>query len=254
MTFTDHDLSDLLAAVKAGEMTDTVRTSVAWVLQELIEAELALVIGAARGARTDSRLAQRNGHRPKLVSTAAGDVKLGIPKLRTGSFFPAILERRRRIDRALFAVVMEAWVHGVSTLKVDDLVKALGAASGISKSEVSRICAELDRDREVFRTRRLDGAFPYVFADATCVKARVSSKPTTNGKSPSAATSQKNQWPSSTYPAPPRPSRHPSPSPPEILEQPRRPLAAGNRRATPRHGTSTGRRPTGRIGPTPQRT
>jgi putative transposase len=86
------------------------------------------------------------------------------------------LERRRRIDRALFAVVMEAWVHGVSTRKVDDLVKALGAASGISKSEVSRICAELDRDLESFRTRRLEGAFPYVFADATYVKARVAGR------------------------------------------------------------------------------
>jgi transposase-like protein len=83
------------------------------------------------------------------------------------------LERRRRIDRALFAVVMEAWVHRMSTRKVDDRVKALGAASGISKSEVSRICAELDRDLEAFRTRRLEGEFPCVFADATYVKARV---------------------------------------------------------------------------------
>jgi len=98
---------------------------------------------------------------------------VGIPKLRQGSFFPSILERRRRIDRALFAVVMEAYVHGVSTRSVDDLVKALGAASGISKSEVSRICAELDDDLEAFRTRPLEGAFPYVFADATYVKARV---------------------------------------------------------------------------------
>ena len=75
-------------------------------------------------------MAQRNGHRPKLITTAAGDVELAIPKLRTGSFFPSLLERRRRIDRALFAVVMEAWVHGVSTRKVDDLVKALGGVAG----------------------------------------------------------------------------------------------------------------------------
>jgi transposase-like protein len=173
VTLTDHDLSALLAAVQAGEMTETVRTSLAWVLQELIEAELTATIGAAPGQRSESRTAQRNGHRPKLVATAAGDVELAIPKLRTGSFFPSILERRRRIDRALFAVVMEAYVHGVSTRKVDDLVKALGAASGISKSEVSRICAELDGDLEAFRTRRLEGEFPYVFADATYVKARV---------------------------------------------------------------------------------
>ena len=173
MTLTEFDLSELLAAVQAGDMTDTIRTSLAWVLQQLIEAELSATIGAQPHERTDGRTAQRNGHRPKLVSTAAGDLELQIPKLRTGSFFPSLLERRRRIDRALFAVVMEAWVHGVSTRKVDDLVKALGATSGISKSEVSRICAELDRDLEAFRTRRLDGEFPYVFCDATYVKARV---------------------------------------------------------------------------------
>ena len=173
MTLTESDLSELLAAVQAGEMTETIRTSVAWVLQQLIEAELTAAIGARPHERTESRLTQRNGHRPKLVTTAAGDVELAIPKLREGSFFPSLLERRRRIDRALFAVVMEAWVHGVSTRKVDDLVKALGATSGISKSEVSRICAELDRDLEAFRTRKLEGTFPYVFCDATYVKARV---------------------------------------------------------------------------------
>jgi len=173
VTVTESDLSELLAAVQAGEMTERIRTSLAWVLQQLIEAELSAAIGAGPGERTETRTNLRNGHRPKLITTAAGDVELQIPKLREGSFFPSLLERRRRIDRALFAVVMEAWVHGVSTRKVDDLVKALGAASGISKSEVSRICAELDRDLEAFRTRRLEGTFPYVFADATYLKARV---------------------------------------------------------------------------------
>jgi len=173
VTLTESDLSELLAAVKAGEMTDTIRASLAWVLQQLIEAELTATIGAAPHERSESRTTQRNGHRPKLISTAAGDLELQIPKLREGSFFPSLLERRRRIDRALYAVVMEAWVHGVSTRKVDDLVKALGAASGISKSEVSRICAELDTDLEAFRTRRLAGEFPYVFCDATYLKARV---------------------------------------------------------------------------------
>ncbi len=155
MALTDSDLSDLLAALKAGEVTDTVRTSLEWILQELIEAEASSVIGARPYERTDSRTTQRNGHRPRLLSTAAGDVGLKIPKLRTGGFFPSLLERRRRIDRALFAVVMEAYVHGVSTRKVDDLVQALGVGSGISKSEVSRICAELDRDLEAFRNRPL---------------------------------------------------------------------------------------------------
>ncbi|MDQ6839232.1 MAG: IS256 family transposase [Actinomycetota bacterium] len=155
-------------------MTDSIRTSLEWVLQQLIEAEATAFIGAGRHERSEARTTQRNGHRLRLLSTPAGDVELGIPKLRQGSFFPSLLERRRRVDRALYAVVMEAWVHGVSTRKVDDLVKALGVASGISKSEVSRICAELDRDLEAFRTRRLDHVeFPYVFADATYVKGRV---------------------------------------------------------------------------------
>jgi transposase-like protein len=174
VALTDSDLSELLAALKAGEMTDTIRTSLEWILQQLIEAEATAMIGAAPHERTESRTAQRNGHRPKLISTAAGDVELAIPKLRRGSFFPSLLERRRRIDRALYAVVMEAYVHGISTRKVDDLVKALGAASGISKSEVSRICADLDRDLDAFRARPLDHVgFPYVFVDATYLKGRV---------------------------------------------------------------------------------
>ena len=174
MALTDHDLSELLAALKAGEMTDTIRSSLEWILQQLIEVEATTFIGAAPFERVETRTAQRNGRRPRLLSTPAGVVELEIPKLRQGSFFPSLLERRRRIDRALFAVVMEAYVHGVSTRKVDDLVKALGVASGISKSEVSRICSELDRDLAVFRDRPLDHAeFVYVFLDATYVKGRV---------------------------------------------------------------------------------
>jgi putative transposase len=174
VALSQSDLSELLAALKAGDMTDTIRSSLEWILQQLIEAEATAVIGAERHERRDTRTTQRNGYRPKLISTTAGDVELGIPKLRHGSFFPSLLERRRRIDRALYAVVMEAYVHGISTRKVDDLVKALGAASGISKSEVSRICAELDRDLDAFRARPLDRVeFPYVFVDATYLKGRV---------------------------------------------------------------------------------
>ncbi len=143
-------------------------------LQALIEAEATEQIGAGRYERTETRTTQRNGYRDRLLATKAGDVTLRIPKLRQGSFFPSILERRRRIDRALFAVVMEAYVHGVSTRKVDDLVAALGAASGIPKSEVSRICAGLDEEMAAFRTRRLDHVeFPYLFADATYLKGRI---------------------------------------------------------------------------------
>jgi putative transposase len=171
---TDHDLSELLAALQAGDLSDPIRSSLEWVLQSLIEVEATAVIGALPHERTATRTTQRNGHRPRLLSTPAGDVELEIPKLRQGSFFPSLLERRRRIDRALFAVVMEAYVHGVSTRKVDDLVKALGVGSGISKSEMSRICADLDEGLEAFRGRPLDHAqFVYVFCDATYVKGRV---------------------------------------------------------------------------------
>lgn len=174
MALTESDLSALLDALKAGEFDERIRTSLQWILQQLIEAEAAAVIGAGPYERSDDRVAQRNGHRARLLTTPAGDVELAIPKLREGSFFPSLLERRRRIDRALYAVVMEAYVHGVSTRKVDDLVKALGAPAGISKSEVSRICAGLDKELTEFRERRLDHvAFPYVFADATYVKGRV---------------------------------------------------------------------------------
>ena len=118
-------------------------------------------------------MTQRNGHRPKLLSTPAGDVEVGIPKLRTGSFFPELLEPRRRVDRALWAVIMTAYVTGTSTRKVDDLVRALGCDSGVSKSTVSRICAGLDEQVAAFRTRPLHHTtFPYVFLDATYLHVR----------------------------------------------------------------------------------
>ena len=132
------------------------------------------LIGAAPFERSAERTTQRNGTRPRTLTTTAGDLDLKIPKLRAGTFFPALLERRRRVDQALFAVVMEAYLHGVSTRKVDDLVKALGADTGISKSEVSRICAGLDEQVATFRDRDLSPVeFPYVFLDATYCKTRV---------------------------------------------------------------------------------
>jgi transposase-like protein len=177
VALSNSDVSDLLDAIRAGGDLDVVRRSVELVLQALIDTEATEVIGAEPHERTSTRTNQRNGTRDRLLSTKAGDVELKIPKLRVGSFFPAVLERRRRIDRALFAVVMEAYVHGVSTRKVDDLVAALGLESGISKSEVSRICAELDTSLEVFRTRSLEHVeFPYMLLDATYVKARVAGR------------------------------------------------------------------------------
>jgi transposase-like protein len=120
------------------------------------------------------RVLTGNGIRSKTITTAAGDVDLGITKLRQGAFFPSLLERRRRIDQALFAVLMEAHVTGTSVRKVDDLVKTLGADTGISKSEVSRICSDLDEQVADFADRSLaEVTFPYVSLDATYCKARV---------------------------------------------------------------------------------
>ena len=173
MALSQSALSELLDAFRAGDGVDLVRESVHMVMQELIEAEATERIGAGRYERSEDRITERNGSRPRLVTTQAGDVQLRIPKLRKGSFFPSILEPRRRIDRALYAVVMEAYVHGVSTRSVDDLVEAMGADSGISKSEVSRICAGLDEVVGAFRTRTLDHVeFPYVYLDATYLHVR----------------------------------------------------------------------------------
>ena len=164
-------LSDLAARLAGTDATlsTSLRDILTVALQELIEAELTGLIGAAPGERTAERTAQRNGHRPKLLSTPAGDVEVGIPKLRTGSFFPELLEPRRRVDRALWAVIMTAYITGTSTRKVDDLVTALGCDSGVSTSTVSRTCrcAGIDADVAVLRTRRLDHQ-PFVSRPAGC--------------------------------------------------------------------------------------
>jgi transposase-like protein len=173
MALTESAVSELLDAFRAGDGVDLIRDAVTMVLQELIEVEATEQIGAARYQRADCRTTDRNGHRPRLLTTQAGDIELRIPKLRKGSFFPSILEPRRRIDQALYAVVMEAYVNGVSTRAVDDLVEALGATSGIKKSEVSRICAGLDEIVGAFRARRLDHIeFPYTYLDATYLHVR----------------------------------------------------------------------------------
>lgn len=177
MTHHDFDLSDVLEQLQSDESGDLVRQMVTVLYQALIDAEATGVIQAGRHERTLSRTTQRNGTRARLLTTKAGDVDLKIPKLRAGSFFPSVLERRRRIDQALYAVVMEAYVHGVSTRKVDDLVSALGVDAGISKSEVSRICAGLDEEMNAFRGRALSHVgFAYLLCDATYVKARVAGR------------------------------------------------------------------------------
>ncbi len=174
MALSQHDLLRLLESLRSADGLELVRSVAERMLQELIEAEAAARIGAEWNEHTDSRTAYRSGHRGKTLTTQAGDLDLAIPKLRSGTFFPSLLERRRRIDQALYAVIMEAYVHGVSTRSVDDLVKALGADTGISKSEVSRICQDLDGQLVAFRNRPLDHVrFPYMYLDATYCKAQV---------------------------------------------------------------------------------
>ncbi|MEU2419417.1 IS256 family transposase, partial [Brachybacterium paraconglomeratum] len=142
-------------------------------LQDLIDAEASVKIGAERYERSPSRSTRRNGTRAKRLATPAGELDLAIPKLRAGSFYPALLHPRRRVDKALWAVICTAWIDGVSTRKVEDLVRALGNESGISKSQVSRICGEIDEVVAEFLHRRLDHTwFPYLFLDATYLDIR----------------------------------------------------------------------------------
>jgi putative transposase len=173
---THHDdarLDDLLAQLGDGDSKDLFRRLLERGMQELIDAELTATIGAELHERTDTRTNQRNGGRERTLSTPAGDIELRIPKLRVGSFFPSLLEPRRRVDQALWAVIMTAYITGTSTRKVDDLVRALGCESGVSKSTVSRICKGIDDEVAVFRTRPLGHvAMPYVYLDATYIKAR----------------------------------------------------------------------------------
>ena len=165
------ELTEALSSADGGQL---MRRLLHTILQALIDAEAAQHIGADPHERTDTRTTMRNGTRDKTISTTSGDLTVKIAKTRTGSFFPSPLMIPRRIDVAVYAVVMEVYAHGVSTRKVDDLATALGAESGSSKSEVSRICAGLDTDVSAFNTRDLgEQAFPSVFLDATCCKPRV---------------------------------------------------------------------------------
>jgi len=174
MTHDQSALMELLERLCSAEEGERMRRLLGAGLQMLIDAEAESHIGAGWHERTPARTTQRNGTRDRLVATTAGDVTVAIPKTRTGSFFPSLLQPRRRVDRALHAVVCEAYVHGVSTRKVDDLVAALGVDSGLSKSEVSRICAQLDAEVAAWRDRPLDHTwFPYLYLDATYVKVRL---------------------------------------------------------------------------------
>jgi transposase-like protein len=164
-------LLDLLRKAELEQNVDFLREGVRLLSQSLMELEVAQHLGADRHERTSTRTGQRNGYRERQWDTRVGSIDLKIPRVRDNSYYPAILDPRRRAERALSAVVQEAYVQGVSTRRVEDLVQALGL-TGISKSQVSRLCQELDAEVERFRTRPLSGSYPYVWLDATFVKVR----------------------------------------------------------------------------------
>jgi putative transposase len=165
------ELASLLDGSTAGELIPELARHG---LQQLIELEVAAFLGADRHERNEERLGHRNGYRSRTLTTKVGDLALQIPKLRAGSFLPSILEPRRRVDQALLAVIMEAYIGGVSTRKVDALVSALGSQSGISKSQVSRFCQEIDQQVQAFLARPLESSsYAYVYLDATYLKGRL---------------------------------------------------------------------------------
>jgi putative transposase len=166
------DLSAFVGKLLEEHDGDVLREGVRVLAQALMDSEVTALVGAERHERSEDRTAYRNGTRVRTWDTRVGTVELAIPKVRPGSYFPSLLQPRRRAEQALLTVVQEAYVHGVSTRKVDDLVKGLGL-DGISKSEVSRICAELDPIVEAFRTRPLTTEYPYVWLDATYHKVRI---------------------------------------------------------------------------------
>ena len=165
------DMMTLRTLLEKSSDTDLLREMIGFTAQRLMALEVESLTGAAPGERGPDRLNQRNGYRERDWETRAGTVELRIPKLRKGSYFPAFLEPRRMAEKALTAVIQEAYVQGISTRSVDDLVKAMGM-SGISKSQVSRLCEEIDGKVKAFLERPLEGDWPYIWIDATYLKVR----------------------------------------------------------------------------------
>src|SRR5919205_2426292 len=164
-------LAELVRKAEVEPDVDVLREGVRVLSQAMMELEVAQHLGAAKHERTADRTGQRNGYRERTWDTRVGTLELRVPRVRDGSYFPSLLEPRKRAEQALVAVVREAYVQGVSTRRVDELVKALGL-DGISKSQVSHLCQELAAEVERFRTRKLEGSYPYLWVDATFLKVR----------------------------------------------------------------------------------
>src|SRR5919205_1882765 len=165
------DTIALLELIEKSADQHLVRDLLAYAVERMMDLEVEAKIGAAKGERSSTRTAQRNGYRQRPWDTRLGHIDLAIPKLRKGSYFPSFLEPRRTAEKALTAVIQEAYVQGISTRSVDDLVKAMGM-SGISKSQVSRLCEEIDERVRAFLSRPIEGDWPYLWIDATYVKVR----------------------------------------------------------------------------------
>jgi transposase-like protein len=169
------DRMTLKVLVEKGSDDDLLREMMAYVANRMMDLEVESLTGAAHGERTPARTNRRNGYRERDWQTRVGTVELEIPKLRKGSYFPGFLEPRRAAEKALTAVIQEAYVQGVSTRSVDDLVKAMGM-TGISRSQVSRLCAEIDERVGAFLDRPIEGSWPYLWIDATYVKVRAAGR------------------------------------------------------------------------------
>ena len=165
-------VADVVAQVRDGRLEDFVREAVVLVAREIMESEVSAQVGAERGeVAPEARVTHRNGYRRRPWETRVGEIELLIPRVRQGSYFPSFLEPRRRSEQAIVAVVLEAYVNGVSTRKVDRLVEQLGV-EGMTKDRVSAMCRALDEQVELFRGRPLEGAYPYLWLDAKHVKVR----------------------------------------------------------------------------------